>query len=154
MVTSSPVSEFRVHLYHQMTIKHFSAKKHPRLLSAAWVVCLAVAFKVIGSLLLVIEPSASADLFHGKTAYVHTAGSAPVIPIDSPPLEPTFPDESESKDECDDDELGKLIFGLYCKSFELLHAQKLLFLHLRFSIENRSSVGLFVLHHSWKSFIC
>lgn len=60
--------------------------------------------------------------------------------------------ESESENDTDD-ETGKLSHILPVEITLSLHSEKSLFLHLKLCNESRARIDLFVLHHSWKSYL-
>ena len=71
---------------------------------------------------------------------------------DEVPLEPETPDEVESNDNVKED-LSKVSWALSAeKKFNVSLARRLL-LQLQLSIESRSKISLFILHHSWKSYL-
>ena len=76
----------------------------------------------------------------------HLPFSAPCMP------EPEPADQSELN--ADDDECGKVFWNQLLKQKLDVIAEKRLLLRLLFSCENREGVSLFILHHSWKSFLC
>lgn len=133
-------------------VSHLTGKRRTILSVMAWITCFVVVSKLLSSFITVAEPFDKAVAYvGGESVFIHTSGSTPLFPVPIPE-EPNIPDEVEPKDECDD-ELTRLLTGLFTQSCEALHSKNLLFLHLKGSVENRSSVSLIVLHHSWKSFI-
>ena len=114
------------------------------------ITCLVFFLKVFGSYAFVAEQVVSFKAASAASSLSHDSGSHPFFPQPDP-FEPPAPDEAESKDECDD-EVSKLLAHLSPKISDRLHAKKRLLSHLKVSIENRSSVSLFILYHCWKSF--
>jgi hypothetical protein len=126
--------------------------KRAMLLAAGWITCCIIVFKVLGSFFQVAGPADDRlALSGGKSVFIHQNHSVPHFPSPTP-LEPTIPGEVESKDECDD-ETGKLFSNLFLNSCKSLNTEKRFVSYLRLSFDNRSSVSLIILHHSWKSFL-
>lgn len=65
---------------------------------------------------------------------------------------PEIPDEVESSDNFDDT-LNKNYWCPPSSATSNLRSGRSLLLHLKNSLESRSEISLFVLHHSWKSFL-
>ena len=128
--------------------------KRAVLVMVGLVTCLVFLIRILDSSLQITDRS---DQFtsvshHASLASDDHSGRVPLLPVPDP-FEPPTPDEAESKDECDD-EITKLFAHLSPNLSERLHGKKQLFLNSKISIENRSSVSLFVLYHCWKSFPC
>lgn len=70
---------------------------------------------------------------------------------DSTPLDSEVPDE-EPNDNFDD-ESGKACWNQSTEGSFDINSQRSLFLQLLRSIQNRHTVSLIILHHSWKSFL-
>jgi hypothetical protein len=75
------------------------------------------------------------------------------FPFDSIPMssEQDSSGQRQTNDNSDDD--AKLFEGLFLKERFDLTSGKCLLLRLTHSCENRKDVSLFILHHSWKSFL-
>ncbi len=79
----------------------------------------------------------------------------PILPpVDSEPVlpEPEGPDGGEVKDGCDD-ESGKLFFSFPSERTLIQICSVSRFMQLKLAIESRPQISLFILHHSWKSFL-
>ena len=61
-------------------------------------------------------------------------------------------DSSESESDCDS-EIGKLSHGFSLEISSNLHSGKSLLLQLKLANESLARISLFVLHHSWKSYL-
>jgi hypothetical protein len=81
----------------------------------------------------------------------HHTGHFPFAPNPTP-LEPEFPDEGESNDNIDN-ELDKLFSSLHLTTRINIDSGRCLLSQLRLSIQSRSGISLFVLHHSWRTFL-
>jgi hypothetical protein len=86
-----------------------------------------------------------------ETFSKHPSSSTPWIPSPTP-IEIPSPDERDSTD-WDDYQLTKLCGNLSLSFKGSLHSKKSLFVELTQSIENRSSISLFILYQCWKSFL-
>jgi hypothetical protein len=138
----------------RMKKEHQSTGKRAVLLTTGWITCAAIIFKILATFCHAVGPAEALAIRADRNAVsIHQAESAPLSATPGQlPLEPTVPDEVESRDDCTDD-INKLLDHHYPESFEILHAEERLLLNLKVSIDNRTYVSLIVLHHSWKSLV-
>lgn len=81
----------------------------------------------------------------------HHSGHQPFAPSQAP-LEPKGADETEANDNADD-EVGKISSDLEFAVRLNLSAEKCQLSQHLLSIESRPRISLFILHHSWKSYL-
>lgn len=93
----------------------------------------------------------SAYPIHSDVSFSQNKHQPTQLPLQSDQI-PEIPDEVESTDNFDDNP-NKIFWILPASHASNLCSGRSLLSHLKHSIESRSEISLFVLHHSWKSFL-
>lgn len=143
---------------------HLTTRNQPALLQTVAGYCLAAIFSFLflSSQALNFGDTKSGDFESGHNAYsLLSTGDVggdhqplyPPIGSDPLPLEPETPDEGESKKDSSADEFGKLFCNFPLERYLGPRCGITQFSQLKLAIESRPAISLFVLHHSWKSFL-
>jgi len=156
--------KYLVHSNYQMQRKssYTNTKKYCSLMQTAMSYCIAIVFSFS---IIWVQASALANTIPknnivyndiNKSNDLVKYSSAPIHPVPVETLLASSETENSQEDESKDDSKDRtssLGSNFSYESNIIISSEKSLFHQLALAIQNRTTVSLFILHHSWKSFL-